>query len=140
MLSTLPKIVIYAAVIAMLTTLWWSKLGGIPIIAACLFLVIEVVGLVECYKAAKAYGGGTEKPEPEPEKGALDKAASALRGVIIFAGMILCAAQNAAGMIIWIGVIVCWFASGVIVEHVADIPLKMTYGGWKVDRKRRRRK
>lgn len=121
----------------MLTTGLWLKSEVVQKIAAYLFLAFEVVGLVECYRAAKAYKAGTWKPEPE---GALEKTASALRNIIIIGGLILCVTENTAGIIIWVGVIVCWFASGVTTQNVAGIPLKMTYGGWAGNRKGRRRK
>jgi hypothetical protein len=41
-----------------------------------------------------------------------------------------------SGMMIWIGTIVSYFLGGVIVDIVAEIPLKMGYGGWYVDRRR----
>ncbi len=134
---SLLKLTGYIAVIVILSTGLWSRSEGIQKIAAYLFLTLEAISLVATYKVAKVYRAGTWKPDAE---GGLEKAASVLRGIIIFAGLILCISQNTAGIIIWVGVIVCWIASGVITEHVAGIPLKMTYGGWAVNRKRRRRK
>jgi hypothetical protein len=43
-------------------------------------------------------------------------------------------------MALWIGRIVSYFSMGIITEHVAGIPQRLTYGGWKVDRFRGKRR
>ncbi|MGH9755608.1 MAG: hypothetical protein ACREA2_22740 [Blastocatellia bacterium] len=137
MFSALLKLTIYIAIIGIFTHGLRSKSEVIPKIAAYLFLVAEVVRLVTCYREAKAYRTGTWEPK---SKGWLEKAASLLRNIIIIGGLLLCLDWNTVGIIIWCGFLVSYIASGVITERVACIPVKMTYGGWAADRKRRSRR
>lgn len=41
-----------------------------------------------------------------------------------------------AGMIIWIGSVFSYVMYGIIINIVADIPMRMGHGGWKFRRKK----
>ena len=53
-------------------------------------------------------------------------------------GLVLAMGGSTSGLIIWVGTIVSYLIAGIITREVADIPVQMSYGGWKVNRRRKK--
>jgi hypothetical protein len=111
--------------------------GKFAISGAVLFLVIELLALISDYRAAKEFREGIWEPK---EKTTLGTMTDWVRGIVLYGGTVLSVIQkrDEPVFILWVGIIGCWFLAGVIAQIVGGVPLRMTYGGWKVDRRRRR--
>ena len=111
----------------------------VAVAGASVFMLVEVVRLGFDYKEARAYRQGTWTPG---DKTAIEKATGVVRGMVFWGGIIASMVREvpAVAGILWFGVIACWLVAGWIVKFVADIPVRMGYGGWRVYRPRGRRR
>lgn len=135
--------------VALLTTTglvaagWIADHKMLAIAGIVAFGVVRLTDVVRQVRAAMYYRRGEDEKWQLPET-RVRKAASYLDGTITIAGLaapFVATHHKAAesGFFLWIIAVADWVLSGIIAHSVAGIPLRMTYGGWKVDRGRARR-
>ncbi len=102
---------------------------------AILFLVVEVFDLISFYREAKIV-----RSDEEYKKGKtpIEKVTGWVRNIVVLGGLGLTVVGKVPGIIIWVGTLVGYVIAAQITQSVAKIPLRMTYGGYKVDRRRRK--
>lgn len=107
--------------------------GRLPIVGASIFLLIEVAQLFRDHQESKAYRNGTWKPKEKTER---DTATEWVRGIVLYGGIVAALVQGVgeAAAILWFGIVGCGVITGLIAQVVGRVPMRMTYGGWKVDR------
>jgi hypothetical protein len=73
-----------------------------------------------------------------------DKISYIIECVLVFTSLIVLGSKNELfllpGQIIWGGQMIMFALIGPILENFAGIPMRMTYGGWRVGRHRKTRK
>ena len=106
------------------------------IAGAIVFIMFHLLGLSEDYKRAKLYRA--KKWNPNDKRNTARLLVLRFGQGITLAGLVLCVCQRTSGMIMWIGTIICYITSGWIAQYVGGIPLRMWYGGWQIDNRRRR--
>ena len=112
------------------------------IVGASVYVLGSAIGLRATYCTARAFQAGVadEMPAPGP-RSLTEHLGSVLNGVILFGGLIAFIIGGDGhdsplflpGAIIWLGGVAIWFVAGIIVREVAGIPLRMGYGGWRVE-------
>lgn len=106
-----------------------------------MYIFIELIGLIRVYRDAKSYREGEW----------LENTNTAITGhivywlktLIVLGGLYLILDYEKSllsGAIIWIGTIACYFVAGVITSNVANLPLRMGYGGWHIKRPSKKKK
>lgn len=120
---------------------WVSQNESIAISGAILYLLIilyEIIGLVINSKKIKE----DENIEVTPNKS--EKVTTVLEGALVLFSLFAIISDydlyRFTGQIIWFGQIGVFILGGPIIEFFTGIPMKMTYGGWRVRRHNRRRK
>lgn len=120
----------------------WTQ--GIDIYAnmgAILFLTSFIPNGISLIKDSLRYRAGHFNEEIIDKK-LIDNIITTIEGLFILISLIAIYSEHelfkTPGMIIWFGSLSIWILSGIIVSIIADIPLKMGYGGWYISHRRRK--
>jgi hypothetical protein len=120
---------------------WIFQKTPIAIIGAILYLGAMLYDVIDLIVKSKKFKDGQDI---EVAKSTSDKITTILEGILVIISLIAMAAENdlyrIPGQIIWFGQIAVFVLVGPIVEIFAGIPMKMTYGGWRVRKYQRRRR
>lgn len=108
----------------------------INMIGAGLYISADILHTVQAYTASKQYRSGKwDSSQSLPEK-----IIPWVRTPILLGGMLTLFAGSISGPVIYFATVILWAIDGIIINMIADIPMRMTYGGWKPDRRRRRKR
>jgi len=128
---------------------WDLKDQLVSIIGAIVFLCSLLIKLYNTYLLSKEYRNMKDKEEVfiQEKCNVILKIERGIEGTITIASLIGAVVFQDSDriyfyppLIIWVGIIVTYFLSGIIVSEIANIPLRMTYGGWKVYYPKRKRR
>lgn len=135
------KLVIVASSFLIIAYAWINQKGSIAIFGAILYLLVmlyEIIGLIINSKKIKE----DKNLEVTPDK--LEKITTVLEGILVFCSLFAIMTENDLyrfpGQIIWFGQIAVFILGGPIIKFFTGIPMKMTYGGWRVRKYNRSRK
>jgi hypothetical protein len=138
---------LYLIIAGLLAYGWLTPNPIFAKVGAIIYLLMSAFSLIGTYQASKQYRNGEWEPENKKQT-MIQILSRVLELTILFVGLfaMMIGQQDdkrgllVAGIIIWVGNILVWLISGFIAQSVAGIPLRMTYGGWKVYRPHRRRR
>ncbi len=141
-LSVVKLVVISAA--AILLAIGWFMDNVALSFAGVVAYGVTCLGEIVWQIRASLYYRQSRDDKWNIPKTKVEKVAGFLYGTVTVSGLLapfVAAHHKAAesGFVIWIVAVFTWFMSGIIAQSVAGIPLRMTYGGWKGNRHRRRR-
>ncbi|MCO5242179.1 MAG: hypothetical protein M9904_19230 [Chitinophagaceae bacterium] len=107
--------------------------GSIMFLISLFFTTLYIILLAKNFKDRTS-----SDRTPENESGLNDL----FEGLIVIYGLIALVISepvyfNYSGQLIWFGTILYYILNGIIVSWIMNIPLKMTYGGWRVRYKKR---
>jgi hypothetical protein len=141
------KVITLFATCILLVVGWTTYSEPIAITGGVLFLMGELAHLVWAYRAARFYHEGRDE-EWRKEQTTSQKVVDGIWDWLSIVGLISMGvggvtnneAMGISGGMLWFGRILSYVIGGIITQVVAGIPLRMTYGGWKVNRSRRSRR
>lgn len=135
------KLVIVATSFLLVAYGWIFQKDLIAIFGSILYLgamLYSILGLMANSNKIKESRG------LDHAKSKSEKITKLLEGIIVISSLIAMTLENdlyhIPGQIIWFGQIVFFILGGPIVEYFTGLPMKMTYGGWRVRNYQRKRK
>lgn len=114
---------------------WIMKNEAVSVIGAIIFLVALAAGIVSIALEAKRFREG-KLEEQNSHNIFFGDLSSILEGSIVISGLAAMLTNDSVfrtpGMIIWFGTIAIYVICGVFISSLTNLPLKMTYGGWRI--------
>jgi hypothetical protein len=116
------------------------KIKFIIISGSIIYLFVPTIESIEVFIMAKQFKSDGDNFNKKKEK--RSKAEEYLGMLILIAGLIMTGIESPpgidiAGSIIWIGSVIFYFLFGIIIDIVADIPMTMGHGGWRIRNRKR---
>ena len=141
------QLITLIATLAVFAVSWALNNRNVAIAGIIIFFLGELADLVWLYRSSRFYREGRDE-EWDKELTKKQKIINGVWNWFPFVAFIWAAIGGAnkneamaiSGIMPYFGRIVAYLIGGFIVQFIADIPLRMGYGGWKVDRYRRRRR
>lgn len=137
----MPRIILILSSVILILYGWSIKNQLVSIIGAIVFLCALFINLYRTYLLSKEFKNKKDDGEIsiQEKDNTTSKIERGIEGIITIASLIgTVVFQDAEKiyfyppLIIWVGIVVTYFLSGIIIKEVANIPLRMSYGGWKI--------
>jgi Ca2+/Na+ antiporter len=137
----MQRIILMLSSVILILYGWITKNQFISIIGAIVFICALFINLYKTYLLSKEFKNRKDEEEisVQEKDNTTSKIERGLEGTITIASLIgTLAFQDAERiyfyppLIIWVGIVVIYFISGIVIREVANIPLRMSYGGWKI--------
>jgi len=130
------QIILLAASTVFLPYGWIQRDPKFSVTGACLYLTALCINLMYLGLTSKKFKEG--KPTTPADVTIFARIAKWLEGIIVVAALIVFVIGDeytaVSVGIIWFGSVAAMFLSGIIIDFIADIPMRWTHGGWKVYR------
>jgi len=137
------KLILIMACIFLLIYGWSIKNERFSVIGAIFFLFVLTINLILTIIESRRFKI-EERDKSKLEKNIKDSISDIFITLTVITGLVTILFDNPLfyrpGMIIWIGTIIFYSLNGAIASWITNIPLKMTYGGWRIDYSRKKKR